>query len=133
MNEINKKIKEEYSESDMLKLRLYKELPDIQCRKGWYPLLRELNRKITEIEEKYEVNEIVKASQVKEKFGELRIYAMIFCTSIDSETLEKINNEVDEEVSKAEKASRSICEICSSYGEIINESNILMCRCPSCK
>lgn len=40
----------------------------IQCDKGWYPLLCELDEKITEIFPDYEVH------QVKEKYGTLRYY-----------------------------------------------------------
>lgn len=40
----------------------------IRCDKGWYPLLCELDKKLTEIFSDYQVH------QVKEKFGTLRYY-----------------------------------------------------------
>lgn len=67
---------------------------------GWIPLLRDLCNRLRALSEPVEVH------QVKEKFGELRFY-----TGSISEAAGLL-------IREAENASCSICEVCSSPGEL---------------
>jgi len=78
-----------------------------ECGDGWFDLIDELSRRITEI------TEDVIASQVKEKFGGLRFYV----GGIPTEFFEKIDDLIEE----AEKKSYEICEVCGKPGEIRDE------------
>ncbi len=121
----------EYKEENILKLGFYNELSEIECSKGWYFLLEEINLKIKQIEQEYDIKDKIKASQVKQKFGELRIYYRL--KDVDEfQKADEIQIKISKIVHEAEIASRTICENCGSHGEIVNKSSILMARCTSC-
>ena len=90
-----------------------------ECGSGWYELLDRTCAKLVE-QAKLE-NIDVSFSQVKEKFGALRIYL-----SNGSDALWKI-------LSDAEHESESICEWCGAPGslDVLNRWHATLC--PSCK
>lgn len=69
-----------------------------ECGDGWYKLLDELSSKL-------EPHGII-ASQVKEKFGELRFY-------IDGAT-EENHEQIYEWINEAEEKSLNTCEVCGN-------------------
>lgn len=89
---------------------------------GWLPLLEETFDKIEYIilEHYPEVKDDFQVLQVKEKYGELRIYVSHNFPEIedimDNATLQSIN----------------ICEHCGKPGEIIRVGNWYYTRCPEC-
>lgn len=89
---------------------------------GWLPLIKQLCIDITVELEKLPKEERIKfqVSQVKEKFGSLRFYA-------DAVFYGPINDLI----SKAEKDSESICEICGAPGKI-KSGGWLKALCDSC-
>ena len=82
----------------------------ISCEKGWEPLLREMSEKLEIlIEEWIKENPNLPdhpcASQVKEKFGTLRVY------------MTHSTNEIDDVIEEAERRSAVTCEACGEPGE----------------
>lgn len=85
----------------------------IECGGGWYKILDELFEKISK-------NENVILAQVKEKWGQLRIYI-----AHDSEFLEVWPIQEEEIfflVEAAEKKSLKVCEFCGKKGKPQNTS-----------
>lgn len=74
----------------------------IDCGDGWYNLIRDLCLKIKKLDKK----RIIKAVQVKEKFGELRFYTNYYI------------DKIDKEINKAEQKSLKICEKCGKFGKL---------------
>lgn len=75
---------------------------------GWHPLLMRLHDQLTTVAPQYLVG------QVKEKYGELRVY--LDHTSDDPAAQEQAWQLVED----AEGASRSICEFCGAPGSARN-------------
>lgn len=75
-----------------------------ECDKGWYPLINELLDKIQKIVDRDNIEDF-EISQIKEKFGELRVYPY-FGT-------DEIFDLIDEYTEK----SVHTCEICGKSGE----------------
>lgn len=71
-----------------------------ECGDGWFDLIDELSRQITEVEPD------VKAFQVKEKFGTLRFYIGGF------------QGPAQDIIESFENCSGKICEMCGEPGEI---------------
>jgi hypothetical protein len=86
-----------------------------ECGDGWYDLIREMAERIYKL---IGDKPPPKIEQVKEKFGELRIYA--------SGTNKRMKAWID----KACHKSQEICEVCGSKGEIDYDKRWLECRCP---
>jgi hypothetical protein len=84
-----------------------------ECGDGWYDILDELCRKITEVDKEAYL------LQVKEKYGALRVYGTF------NEKAQKLAYE-------AEKESESVCEYCSKPGKI-REGGWLRCLCDECE
>jgi len=88
-----------------------------ECGDGWYSILEELCEKVSKFPG-------FKFDQVKEKFGELRIYF-------------KCNEEYDEEAQKAvdeaEIKSTTVCETCGEKGSRQNTNGWLTTECHKCK
>lgn len=80
---------------------------------GWYELLWKLCMDI----EATNPPEDFKFEQIKEKFGQLRIY-----TWGDTEEIEQL-------ILKAEDDSARICEHCGMPGEIVNKNGWLFAAC----
>jgi hypothetical protein len=80
----------------------------IRCHTGWYPLLDDLDGKISYLAPNYEIH------QVKEKYGTLRFY-------IGGPVKDKMTAAIIEDlISYAEELSSIICESCGAarYGKI---------------
>lgn len=80
----------------------------IECREGWYPLLRELSAKlealIMQLPEEERAN--YRADQVKEKLGTLRFY------------MSRLAPGMFEAICEAEERSARTCERCGAPGEL---------------
>lgn len=79
---------------------------------GWGGLIDEL----FDILEAHEVE----ATQVKEKFGQLRVYTY------------PANEELYTEIEKLEQRSAKICETCGAPGRIVNRGGWLRTICKPC-
>lgn len=84
---------------------------------GWFPILDRLLPKLKELG-------VIDLSQVKEKLGELRVYAS---SSVDGKA-----HEVRSAISKAEVESRKTCETCGEPGTIRHRGWSKV-RCDSCQ
>lgn len=73
-----------------------------ECEDGWFNLIYELSKKITELDPEGKVE----ASQVKEKFGGLRFY------------INGAPREIHDLINKYEKSSYQTCEICGAKGKL---------------
>jgi hypothetical protein len=88
---------------------LYGGLSYIECGDGWYTLLSDLGRALDGIP--------VRALQVKEKFGTLRVYC-----SEEKELSQDTRTFVASAVREAERASSITCEECGSPGSMVRGS-----------
>lgn len=75
-----------------------------ECDAGWHPILEELFQKIDKLQKEQELE--IKVTQVKEKFGGLRVY-------VDGATddVYKLINEAEDKASKT-------CEVCGQPGTL---------------
>jgi hypothetical protein len=90
----------------------------IECGTGWFPILDKL---CDAVQGYCDANGIqVEFSQVKEKYGTLRIYA--------DNTPDVVLDMID----MAEDASAKTCEVCGSPGEVVCFGGWYMARCPEC-
>lgn len=78
-----------------------------QCDDGWFEILKECIEEIKDICES-EDEEEVKVTQVKEKFGTLRVY------------VDGIHNKIYDAIHRAEQKSHDMCESCGQKGKIRN-------------
>jgi hypothetical protein len=94
-----------------------------ECGDGWYELIWDLSEKLYPLVQEYkdrvtdEYDIQPKATQVKEKFGELRFY-MDACT-----------DEMYVLIEEYEKKSAKICEVCGNPGDIDYKQKWLSARC----
>jgi len=100
---------------------LYRFTKYIGCGEGWYDLIDDLSSKLEKLIVEMDESEDEKpaATQIKEKFGQLRFY-------MTSKT-----EEMDELIEEAENKSARICESCGKKGEI-KGVNWFYCRCETC-
>lgn len=79
-----------------------------ECGDGWEPLIRKLSQKLEDLikAEPPEAHAYLKASQVKEKYGTLRVY------------LAGGTDAMYKEISLADKESATICEYCGKPGRL---------------
>lgn len=98
------------------------QIPDwiSQVGKGWAPLLRDLHEKLSKLDPGYRV------SQVKEKFGSLRVYAVGGSNMVNSDLFQQMINE-------AERQSETVCENCGAPGEILPTPGWYLCLCDDCR
>ena len=88
---------------------------EFRCRDGWFDLLRILSERLDEIGD-------VQVQQVKEKFGELRVYTNAPYPSAAWEATED-----------AMRGSRSICERCGiPSGSRRMRGNWIVTECDEC-
>lgn len=87
------------------------------CGDGWFDIINELSRKITEIDEREGVT--TEAAQVKEKYGTLRFY-------VNGET-----DATEKAIEKAEDRSAVTCEVCGKPGKL-RGACWLRTRCDEC-
>ncbi len=86
-----------------------------QIGEGWFNIVRELDKKISELCPDYVVD------QVKEKFGELRYYV----NNISTENREKVKNLIQE----AREKSQKTCDMCGKKGKLYSHLGFLATRC----
>jgi hypothetical protein len=84
---------------------------------GWFPLVFELNRKLSKLDPAYTI------FQIKEKFAGLRFYA--YFSNIPP-IVESICFDL---ISFAELKSNTICEICGLRGEAVKKDGYFLTRC----
>lgn len=107
-------------------IRMLTRIPDgwgrwIRCKRGWYPLIIETDRRLAALCPEYELQ------QVKQKWGTLRYYCDPCPDHRDDlwETFETIAEE-------AEARSRTICEVCGGGGDAASNGNWVMTLCDNC-
>jgi len=87
------------------------------CGNGWYPLIFELLDKIQAYVDTNSEYKDIRVTQVKEKWGGLRVY-LNFGT-----------NEVFSLVDEYEEKSFSICEVCGAHAETREKNSWLSTLC----
>jgi len=101
----------------------------IECGDGWFDLLDNLCKKVTVISKHTGI--IMKAQQVKEKFGTLRFYHMedVEDRKVSKKDLDVFCGIIDQLVSYAESESEHTCEVCGSmWGKLRTEGwNVTIC------
>lgn len=109
--------------------KLYAKFSYFECENGWIDLIDELSGKLEEINNKYpNFEDRVYAVQVKQKFGGLRFY----CYS--TENIRKEDCELkDTLIEQAEKASYTVCEMCSNSATQTKSGGWIMTLCDKCR
>jgi hypothetical protein len=74
----------------------------IECGKGWYPLIQPVIDYIDDYNKDKDDNNMIRITQVREKYGSLRIYTNMYTP------------ELQELIDKAEIESEKVCEFCGS-------------------
>jgi len=87
--------------------------------RGWYPLIYELLNKLQAIEDRDGIG--LEITQIKEKFGGLRVY-----TNIGTDEIWNLIEEYGEK-------SFTICEICGKPGKLRNNHGWYTTLCDSCQ
>ena len=101
--DLQKKLKIEYSE--ILNV-------GIECGDGWYELIWELLHDIRKQCKKKLLK--CRVSQIKEKYGGLRLYYDAWSKAEDA----RFDDEIDNLIKEAEDKSLTICEECGAPGSI---------------
>ncbi len=92
-----------------------------ECDDGWYYLIHNMLTELSELN-----NSSIKVSQIKNKFGALRVYV----DPLDNSNFDYfIDDEVYSIISKFENDSRHTCELCGLIGNIKNCNGWLRCTC----
>ena len=78
------------------------ELFGIECGKGWHELLKPIFAYIEKYNEDKNEDERMEICQIKEKFGDLRVYLNFY------------NDEIDKIIEEAEKEASTTCELCGN-------------------
>lgn len=86
-----------------------------ECAEGWYPLLQELMTKLVALGWDRQ------ATQIKEKFGGLRIYA------------NGLTEEMDDLVCEYAYMSREVCEDCGEPGHWTRQRYWIRTLCDKCE
>lgn len=102
-------------------------LPYLEIQKGWFPLIRKLCEQI-EVEIKKQNIVDFQISEVKQKYGELRIY----CNYIEPVVLEHENNPIGLLIEAAVTEAKCICEFCGSNGKRKISNNWIYILCEDC-
>ena len=86
------------------------------CPDTWFDLLFDLSVKLEELNNKLkEYNTEIQAAQVKEKFGTLHFYYIIFGDGLKNAKEELLLNQtIDNLIDEAELKSSQICAICGA-------------------
>jgi hypothetical protein len=85
----------------------------IECNIGWNKLLYELCSKIKKLDKRKRF----RFTQIKEKFGLIRIYS------------DNCTEKIDKLIQDCEEKSSQICEVCGTKGEVRNIHNWLSTLC----
>lgn len=99
----------------------------IQCGDGWYDLIDRLAKQCEQyihllVSQGIPMARWPRASQIKEKFGKLRLHA---------ENLREVQEALVGAIREAESASSSICETCGQPG-MLRKSGYLRVICDAC-
>ena len=89
-----------------------------ECGRGWLPLVFETLDKIQAIVDRDKLD--LEITQVKEKYGELRIYTSSY------------TEEIDEIIQEATDKSVTICEQYGKDGQLVRFGSWYMTRCEEC-
>jgi hypothetical protein len=94
-----------------------------ECNDGWFNILYELCVELADMAKKegQAREDVLRFSQIKEKFGELCIYTR------------GATDEMQDLISKAEYASAKICEECGKEGSIDDSQYWVKTLCQDCK
>lgn len=97
------------------------ELFGVECGKGWYELIDPILNYIIEYNKKQKREEDkIEVTQIKEKFGRLRIYTNF------------VTKELDKMIDDAEDESAQICELCGKREDIGQTMGWITTICRSC-
>jgi hypothetical protein len=104
----------------------------IECNDGWFELLDDLCKKVTCISKHTGI--IMKAQQVKEKYGTLRFYFMtdVEDKKVPDEDLSIFCNIIDSLVDSAEVKSGSTCQDCGSMWGKLRGTGWVVTLCDAC-
>lgn len=108
----------------------------IGCGKGWSGILYDMFSTIKKrLEEEEDAPLYFGFTQIKEKFGTLRIYYEIHWEEInDTESRRKTCNIIEKAIDQAEILSEKTCELCGKPGYIEDYSKgWLVCMCDECR
>ena len=108
-SELKREIDAILESKEMIGAKFDREYAKMCVAPGWHSLVNEL----FDLAEK----ENFQVTQVKEKYGSLRIYA------------DYLNEEQDKILSDLERRSSAICEVCGKAGEMISRAGWLKTRC----
>lgn len=101
---------------------LCKSLSYIECLSGWYELIHRTLTKLQSMIEYFDLEKVdVQITQIKEKWGYLRIY------------LDKNFEAADWLLHEAEQESSKTCEICGNSGCRVVEPYNIKTLCINCK
>ena len=113
---MNARLKPEHRES-LKSLPLFKDVL-FEFRDGWYELIYDLGRKITDYCTDNNI-ELPKILQIKEKFGSLRFYYV--------DNTEDLY--IRDWVRDAEKMSEELCEVCGEHGSLLVSNGMWYTAC----
>ena len=94
-----------------------------ECGSGWIPILLEMDKKLTYLDPHYSL------SQVKEKFGFLRVYADLSIDYLDNPQYHIISELFFDTIALASHKSRNTCEICGSHAQLVSRNGWYRVRC----
>ena len=114
--------KDQYSIDDFQSAypKVFSQLTYIECNVGWFYIINALANSLEKHINKLNIDEDICFTQIKEKFGLLRVY-----TSYSDDV---INSLID----MAEKISSNTCEICGCRGFNISINKWCYTRCDEC-
>lgn len=95
----------------------FEQCVDFHVPPGWYQLVTELLENL----ERLTLPPTFHVLQIKEKFGELRCYA-VPTTPV-----------IDELIQRTERRSRSLCDTCGSDRHVSNRGAVLRTLCEACR
>lgn len=94
---------------------------------GWYGIIDDLCRKIMDLYVERESREIPRFSQIKEKFGLLRIYF-----DPGEATTEEDYKAIEKLIAEAEGKSAKTCEECGETKDVSARGSWIKTRCRDC-
>lgn len=91
-----------------------------ECGKGWEPLILRAEAIVCKYNQEHPDDEQIEFTQIKEKFGQLRLYIWPHIKEVDSQLRE------------LENQSSNICEECGKPAQRIKYRNWLYTLCGDC-
>lgn len=103
----------------------------VECNEGWYPIIDDLSKEISEIAKRFPVTDgenHISVVQIKEKFGGLRYYVNYHDMSDDD------IQQIEYIIRNAEMKTFAVCEDCGGNGEKVSPRRYWMkTLCPDCQ